>query len=154
MRQTKRVTIGDKHVWVKPYAVLAEMAEEIKDKRLIFSTLGYDVIPLMLNSCGKMIRLKSIKCRDENGNCLFEAENDRWVWHESWLTNVDPNKYPEQFEKEEKEKEETSMFVSDFSGSEENLSDAEKYFYDILPQLKEIVINAYNKGVENGKNNS
>ena len=47
------------------------------------------------------------------------------------------------------ETEEDSMFVSDFSGSKENLSDAEKFFYNILPQLKEVVVNAYNEEMKN-----
>lgn len=42
-------------------------------------------------------------------------------------------------------------FVSDFGGTVEETTPAEVYWEQVMPQIKEIVINAYNKGVEIGK---
>ena len=147
-----KVKFDDEKIWVKPYAVLADMAKHIEDKTFSFGgDCHYTFLEDMMKFCGKKITPTKIEEKTDGGEYVFRIreDNEQYYWYGGWLTNVDPTTFPEQFKAEE-----DSMFVSDFSGSEENLSDAEKYFYDILPQLKEIVINAYNKGVENGKNNS
>lgn len=147
-----KVKFDDEKIWVKPYAVLADMAKHIEDKNFSFGDdCHYTFIEDMMKFCGKKITPTKIEKKTDGGEYVFRIreDNEQYYWYGGWLTNVDPATFPEQFDVEE-----GSMFVSDFSGSEENLSDAEKYFCDILPQLKEIVINAYNKGVEDGKNNS
>ena len=147
-----KVKFDDEKIWVKPYAVLADMAKHIEDNTFSFGgDCHYTFIEDMMKFCGKKITPIKIEEKTDDGEYVFRIreDNEQYYWYSGWLTNVDPATFPEQFKVEE-----DSMFVSDFSGSEENLSDAEKYFYDILPQLKEIVINAYDKGVEDGKNNS
>ena len=147
-----KVKFDDEKIWVKPYAVLADMAKHIEDKTFSFGgDCHYTFLEDMMKFCGKKITPTKIEEKTDGGEYVFRIreDNEQYYWYGGWLTNVDPTTFPEQFKAEE-----DSMFVSDFSGSEENLSDAEKYFYDILPQLKEIVINAYDKGVEDGKNNS
>lgn len=147
-----KVKFSDEKIWVKPYAVLADMAKHIENKTFSFGgNCHYTFIEDMMKFCGKKVTPTKIVEKTDGGEYVFRIreDNEQYYWYGGWLTNVDPTTFPEQFKAEE-----DSMFVSDFSGSEENLSDAEKYFYDILPQLKEIVINAYNKGVEDGKNNS
>ena len=147
-----KVKFSDEKIWVKPYAVLADMAKHIEDKTFSFGgDCHYTFLEDMMKFCGKKVTPTKIVEKTDGGEYVFRIreDNEQYYWYGGWLTNVDPATFSEQFKAEE-----DSMFVSDFSGSEENLSDAEKYFYDILPQLKEIVINAYNKGVEDGKNNS
>jgi hypothetical protein len=128
--------IGDK-VWVKPLGAIAAAAEKRKrpgdEDRLLFSDCGYDFVPQMRKYCERQVEITDY-C---GGSCfLIKEDNGEWVWHESWLS-----------------KDLQAMYVTDFEGAfEKKATPAEIYWEQIMPQLKEIVINAYNKGVENGKN--
>lgn len=138
-----KVKFDDEKIWVKPYAVLADMAKHIEDNAFSFGgDCHYTFIEDMMKFCGKKVTPTKIEEKTDGGEYVFRIREDgeQFYWYGGWLTNVDPATSPEQFEDEE-----VSMFVSDFSGSEENLSDAEKFFYGILPQLKEVVVNAYNE---------
>lgn len=142
-----KVRIDDKKIWVKPYAVLADMAKHIEDKTFSFGGgCQYIFLEDMIKYCGKRVTPTKIEEKTNGGEFVFRINEDggQFYWYGGWLTNVNPATSPEQFETEE-----DSMFVSDFSGSEENLSDAEKFFYNILPQLKEVVVNAYNEEMKN-----
>lgn len=144
-----KVRFDDKKVWVKPYAVLANMAKCIENRVFYFDNdCKYIFLEDMIKYCGKRVTLAKIEEQTVGGEFVFRIneDNGEFYWYGGWLTNVDPTMFPERFKVEEE-----PMFVSDFSDSEENLSDGEKFFYGILPQLKEIVVNAYNKGVEDGK---
>ena len=46
---------------------------------------------------------------------------------------------------------EEPYYITDFDGTVEETTPAEAYWKQVMPQIKEIVINAYNKGVEIGK---
>lgn len=138
-----KVKFDDEKIWVKPYAVLADMAKHIEDNTFSFgSDCHYTFVEDMMKFCGKKVTPTKIEEKTDGGEYVFRIREDaeQFYWYGGWLTNVDPAISPEQSEDEE-----DSMFVSDFSGSEENLSDAEKFFYNILPQLKEVVVNAYNE---------
>lgn len=138
-----KVKFDDEKIWVKPYAVLADMAKHIEDKTFSFDgDCHYTFIEDMMKFCGKKVTPTKIEEKTDGGEYVFRIREDseQFYWYGGWLTNVDPAASSEQFEDEEE-----PMFVSDFGGSEENLSDAEKFFYSILPQLKEVVVNAYNE---------
>ena len=95
-------------------------------------------MPLRLNSvkrfCGKRVTPAKIEEKTGSGEYVFRIheDNERYYWYGGWLTNVDPIMFPGQFETKEDSVTEDPVFVSDFSDSEENLSDAEKFFYGIL----------------------
>lgn len=97
--------------------------------------------------CGKKVTLRSIECKNQNGY-VYRIEESPNYWCEQWFTDIDPNKHPEQFENSAKDETKVATYVADFDGSEEKLTPAEEYFYSILPQLKTIVVEAYNKGAE------
>lgn len=142
-----KVKFDDEKIWVKPYAVLADMAKHIEDKTFSFGgDCHYTFIEDMMKFCGKKVTPTRIEEKTDGGEYVFRIYEDsgQFYWYGGWLTNVDPNEHPEQFGfSEVSTKKEDPVFVSDFSDSEENLSDAEKFFYSILPQLKEVVVNAY-----------
>lgn len=146
-KQESLVKIDDEKVWVKPLSVITDMASEIKEGKYAFKETEYTFIPIMANACGKQIYLKSVYSKENDGNYVFKAVGNECYWYGGWLTNVDPNEHPEQFESPTSiKKEEDPIFVSDFGETEEKeLSPAEKFFYSILPQLKEVVVNAYNE---------
>ena len=145
-KQESLVKIGDEKVWVKPLSVITDMASEIDAGVLRFKETEYSFIPLMTKICGKQIILKSVYSKEKDGNYIFKAVGNECYWYGGWLTNVDPNEHPEQFESPTSIKKEDPVFVSDFGETEEKeLSPAEKFFYNILPQLKEVVVNAYNE---------
>lgn len=129
---------GDK-VWVKSLETITAAAEKPKrqgdEERLIFSAYGYDFVPPMRKYCEKQVEIDS-HCGE---NCyLIKEDGNNWVWHEAWLSKS-------------KEGLQT-VYVTDFDNTIEKTTPAEIYWEQIMPQLKEIVINAYNKGVEIGKN--
>lgn len=129
---------GDK-VWVKSLKEIEEIAEnsvaESGAKRYIFRNLGYDFIPEMYKYCDKIVTIKECK-----GNDVYAIEeDDHWNWASCWFSKDKPT---------------SVAYVSDFGGTIEEMTPAEIYWEQIMPQIKEIVINAYNKGVEDGKNNS
>ena len=140
-----KVKISDENVWVKPYAVLADMAKHIEVKTFSFGgDCPYILLQDMMKFCGKEVTLTKIEEKTDGGEYIFRIreDNEQFYWYGGWLTNVDPNEHPETSTK----KEEEQIFVSDFGGTEEKeLSPAEKFFYNILPQLKEVVVNAYNE---------
>lgn len=137
--------IGDK-VWVKPDWALAETADRIEDGNYKWDKLGYYMNSEMIRKyCGKKVTLCSVACKDENGY-VYKIEESPHYWCEQWFTDIDPNKHPEQFASPTETK--AATYVADFDGSEENLTPAEEYFYSILPQLKAIVVEAYNKGAK------
>lgn len=137
--------IGDK-VWVKPDWVLAETADVIEDGDYKWDKLKYYMNSAMVEKfCGKKVTLHSVASKDKNGY-VYKIEESPHYWCEQWFTEIDPNKHPEQFESPTEPK--AATYVSDFDGSAENLTPAEEYFYSILPQLKAIVVEAYNKGAE------
>ena len=145
-KQESLVKIGDEKVWVKPLSVITDMASEINAGILHFKETGCTFIPGMTGACGKQILLKSVYCKEKDGNYVFKAVGNECYWYGGWLTNVDPNEHPEQFDFPEvsPKKEEGPIFVPDFGETEgKELSPAEKFFYSILPQLKEVVVNAY-----------
>lgn len=151
-KQESLVKIDDEKVWVKPLSVITDMASEIKEGKYAFKETEYTFIPIMTKACGKEIVLKSVYGKEKDGNYIFRAEGDACYWYGGWLTNVDPNEHPEQFGFPEvsTKKEEEPIFVSGFDEAEEKeLSPAEKFFYGILPQLKEVVVNAYNEEIKN-----
>lgn len=126
---------GDK-VWVKTLEEIRESAEDSYElengvERYIFPSIGLDFIPGMYKYCGKQVTIKEYL-----GNDIYSIEEDgeRWKWNLSWLNVPKPVTY-----------------VSDFGGTIEETTPAEVYWEQIMPQIKEIVINAYNKGVEIGK---
>lgn len=149
-KQESLVKIDDEKVWVKPLSVITDMASEIVEGKYAFKETGYTFIPIMANACGKQIILKSVYGKEKDGNYVFKAVGNECYWYGGWLTNVDPNEHPEQFHFSEvsTKKEEEPKFVSDFDEEEKELSPAEKFFYGILPQLKEVVVNAYNEEVK------
>lgn len=146
-----KVKISDEKIWVKPYAVLADMAKHIEDKTFSFGgDCHYTFLEDMMKFCGKKVTLTKIEEKTDGGEYVFRIreDNEHFYWYGGWLTNVDPTAFPEQFGSSETstKKEEEQIFVSDFGGTEEKeLSPAEKFFYNILPQLKEVVVNAYNE---------
>ena len=128
---------GDK-VWVKSLKEIEEIAdnsvEESGAKRYIFRNLGYNFIPEMYEYCDKIVTIKECK-----GNDVYTIEEGSWHWCLCWFNKDKPT---------------SVAYVSDFGGTIEEMTPAEIYWEQIMPQIKEIVINAYNKGVEDGKNNS
>lgn len=146
-KQGNLVKIGDEKVWVKPLSVITDMASVIEEGKYAFKETNYTFIPRMIKECGKQIFLESVYGKAEDGNYIFKAAGNDYYWYGGWLTNINPNEHPEQFgSPETSTKKEEQIFVSDFGGTEEKeLSPAEKFFYNILPQLKEVVVNAYNE---------
>ena len=132
-----KLKVGDK-VWVKSLKEIEEIAdnsvEESGAKRYMFRGLGYDFVPEMYQYCNRLVTIKECK-----GNDVYAIEEGAWNWCLCWFNKDKP----------------TSVeYVSDFGGTIEEMTPAEIYWEQIMPQIKEIVINAYNKGVEDGKNNS
>lgn len=132
-----KLKVGDK-VWVKTLKEIEEIAdnsvEESGAKRYMFRGLEYDFIPEMYKYCNRLVTIKECK-----GNDVYTIEEGAWNWCLCWFNKDKP----------------TSVeYVSDFGGTIEEMTPAEIYWEQIMPQIKEIVVNAYNKGVEDGKNNS
>ena len=131
--------VGDK-VWVKTLKEIEEIAEnsaeESGDKRYIFRDLGYDFIPEMYKYCNRLVTIKG--CSSDNVYTI-EEDSGEWKWCLCWFNKDKPT---------------SVAYVSDFGGAIEEMTPAEIYWEQIMPQVREMVINAYNKGVEDGKNNS
>lgn len=127
---------GDK-VWVKTLEELEKISERVEEvncgKRYIFKSIGYDIIPEMCKYCGNQVTIKESAGEDLY---LIEEDGDHWRWASCWLNKDKPS---------------SISYVSDFGGTVEETTPAEVYWEQIMPQIKEIVINAYNKGVEIGK---
>lgn len=149
--------VGEK-VWVKPSWVLAQTADKIDELGNYFwEGLAYYMSAGMFGACGGKFTVKTVSL-DKNGCPVYVLESDDWGapppwWEESWLTNKDPERFPEQFDDDGAESKNDSplsdsFFVSDFDGTKEELSDAEKYFELILPELKKIIIDAFNEGAK------
>jgi hypothetical protein len=125
---------GDK-VWVKSLKEIEEIAdssvEESGAKRYIFRGLGYDFIPEMYKYCDRLVTIE--KCKEDD---VYTIEEGKWSWCLCWFNKDKPT---------------SIAYVSDFGGAAEETTPAEVYWEQVMPQIKEIVISAYNKGVEIGK---
>jgi hypothetical protein len=128
---------GDK-VWVKSIEEIKKAAGdtyELQDgsERYIFPSVGFDFLPKMYKYCCKQVTIKKDK-----GNDIYsiEEDDDQWNWASCWFSKDKPTPV---------------TYVSDFGGTVEETTPAEVYWEQVMPQIKEIVINAYNKGVEIGK---
>lgn len=128
---------GDK-VWVKSIEEIKKAAGDFYEtqdgvERYIFSSVGYDFIPGMYEYCNRLVTIK-----EDKGNDIYsiEEDGDHWRWASCWLNKDKPS---------------SIAYVSDFSGTIEEITPAEVYWEQVMPQIKEIVINAYNKGVKIGK---
>ena len=134
-----KLRAGDK-VWVKSLKEIEEIAERSEKKggakRFIFRALGYDFIPEMYGYCEKLVTIK--ECYSDDVYIIVEDPKE-WKWCLCWFNKNKPA---------------SVSYVSDFSGAAEELTPAEIYWEQVMPQIKEAVVNAYNKGVEDGKNNS
>lgn len=128
---------GDK-VWVKSIEEIKKAAGDSYKlengvERYIFPSIGLDFIPKMYEYCNRLVTIK-----EDKGNDIYsiEEDGDHWRWASYWLNKDKPS---------------SIAYVSDFGGTVEETTPAEVYWEQIMPQIKEIVINAYNKGVEIGK---
>ena len=90
--------VGDK-VWVKPQEVLAKMASSIEDGRYNFpGDLGFYMTKDMVAQAGNKLTIGSVEKKDKKGRYVYKLREVDWSWCECWLTNINPYKYPEQFD--------------------------------------------------------
>ena len=131
--------VGDK-VKVKSLEEIAKIAKEYDKEDEIYIFDGYyDFVEEMFKYCGKQVEIKEIKEKEfehEPCSCYIKEDNGVCNWIEDWFV-----------------KEEPSYYITDFDGTVEEITPAEAYWGQVMPQIKEIVINAYNKGIEIGKLN-
>ena len=124
--------VGDK-VKVKSLEEIAKIAKEYDKEDEVYIFDGYyDFVEEMFKYCGKQVEIEKIK-KFEHEPCSYYLKEDNGVfsWIEDWF--VEPH------------------YITDFDGTIEEITPAEAYWKQVMPQIKEIVINAYNKGVEIGK---
>ena len=131
-----RFDVGDK-VWIKSLEEIKEIAEEVKEEdgfeRCMFPSIGYDFIPNMHKYCDSQVTIREYIGND---TYIIDEDDGEWKWCLCWLS---------------KNKSTSMKYVSDFDGALEEMTPAEVYWEQVMPQIKEIVINTYNKGVEIGK---
>lgn len=126
--------VGDK-VRVKSLEEIAKIAKEYDKEDEVYIFDGYyDFVEEMFKYCGKQVEIKEIK-EIEYEPCTYYLKEDNGVfsWIEDWFVKEEP------------------YYITDFDGTVEETNPAEAYWEQVMPQIKEIVINAYNKGVEIGK---
>ena len=129
--------VGD-IVTIKPLEEIEEIAKIAKiaksydnrDGTYVFEGY-YNFIKEMFKYCGKQVEIKEI----EHELCYYRLKEDNgvFIWIEDWFVKEEP------------------YYVTDFDGTGEEITPAEAYWEQVMPQIKEIVINAYNKGAEIGK---
>ena len=126
--------VGDK-VTIKPLEEIAKIAKgyDKEDKVYIFDGY-YDFVEEMFKYCGKQVEIEKIK-KNEHEPCYYYLKEDNGVfsWLDDWFVKEEP------------------YYITDFDGTVEEITPAEAYWEQVMPQIKEIVINAYNKGAEIGK---
>lgn len=124
--------VGDK-VTIKPLEEIAKIAKEYDKEDEVYIFDGYyDFVEEMFKYCGKQVEIKEIKkIEHETYSYYLKEDNGVFSWIEDWFVE--------------------SHYITDFDGTVEEITPAEAYWEQVMPQIKEIVINAYNKGVEIGK---
>lgn len=124
--------VGD-IVTIKPLEEIAKIAKayDNRDGRYVFEGCC-DFVKEMFKYCGKQVEIEKIK-KFEHEPCSYYLKEDNGVfsWIEDWFVE--------------------SHYITDFDGIVEEITPAEAYWKQVMPQIKEIIINAYNKGVEIGK---
>ena len=124
--------VGD-IVTIKPLEEIAKIAKayDNRDGSYVFEGCC-DFVKEMFKYCGKQVEIEKIK-KVEHEPCYYYLKEDNGVfsWLDDWF--VEPH------------------YITDFDGIVEEATPAEAYWEQVMPQIKEIVINAYNKGVEIGK---
>ena len=127
--------VGD-IVTIKPLEEIAKIAKayDNRDGRYVFEGCC-DFVKEMFKYCGKQVEIEKIK-KFEHEPCSYYLKEDNGVfsWIEDWFVKEEPQHY-----------------ITDFDGTVEEITPAEAYWEQVMPQIKEIVINAYNKGVETEK---
>lgn len=126
--------VGDK-VTIKPLEEIAKIAKgyDKEDEVYIFDGY-YDFVEEMFKYCGKQVEIKEIKKIEyEPRTYYLKEDNGVFSWVEDWFVKEEP------------------YYITDFDGTVEEITPAEAYWEQVMPQIKEIVINAYNKGAEIGK---
>ena len=124
--------IGDK-VTIKPLEEIAKIAKayDNRDERYVFEGCC-DFVKEMFKYCGKQVEIEKIKKIEyETYSYYLKEDNGVFSWLDDWFVE--------------------SHYITDFDGTVEEITPAEAYWKQVMPQIKEIVINAYNKGVEIGK---
>ena len=127
--------VGDK-VTIKPLEEIAKIAKgyDKEDEVYIFDGY-YDFVEEMFKYCGKQVEIKEIKkIEHEPRTYYLKEDNGVFSWIGDWFVKEEPQHY-----------------ITDFDGTVEETTPAEAYWEQVMPQIKEIVINAYNKGAEIGK---
>lgn len=126
--------VGD-IVTIKPLEEIAKIAKayDNRDGRYVFEGCC-DFVKEMFKYCGKQVEIEKIK-KFEHEPCSYYLKEDNGVfsWIDDWFVKEEP------------------YYITDFDGTVEEITPAEAYWKQVMPQIKEIVINAYNKGVEIGK---
>ena len=127
--------VGDK-VTIKPLEEIAKIAKEYDKEDEVYIFDGYyDFVEEMFKYCGKHVEIKEIKkIEHEPRTYYLKEDNGVFSWIGDWFVKEEPQHY-----------------ITDFDGTVEETTPAEAYWKQVMPQIKEIVINAYNKGVEIGK---
>ena len=124
--------IGD-IVTIKPLEEIAKIAKayDNRDERYVFEGCC-DFVKEMFKYCGKQVEIEKIKKIEyETYSYYLKEDNGAFSWLDDWFVE--------------------SHYITDFDGTVEEITPAEAYWKQVMPQIKEIVINAYNKGVEIGK---
>ena len=124
--------IGD-IVTIKPLEEIAKIAKayDNRDERYVFEGCC-DFVKEMFKYCGKQVEIEKIKKIEyETYSYYLKEDNGVFSWLDDWFVE--------------------SHYITDFDGTVEEITPAEAYWKQVIPQIKEIVINAYNKGVEIGK---
>ena len=124
--------IGD-IVTIKPLEEIAKIAKayDNRDERYVFEGCC-DFVKEMFKYCGKQVEIEKIKKIEyETYSYYLKEDNGVFSWLYDWFVE--------------------SHYITDFDGTVEEITPAEAYWKQVMPQIKEIVINAYNKGVEIGK---
>lgn len=124
--------VGD-IVTIKPLEEIAKIAKSYDNRDGIYVFEGYyDFVKEMFKYCGKQVEIEKIKkIEHETYSYYLKEDNGQYSWIEDWF--VKP------------------CYITDFDGTVEETTPAEAYWKQVMPQIKEIIINAYNKGVEIGK---
>lgn len=127
--------VGD-IVTIKPLEEIAKIAKayDNRDGRYVFEG-RCDFIKEMFKYCGKQVEIEKIieEYGDNPRLYYIKGDNGEYSWLDDWFVKEEP------------------YYITDFDGTVEETTPAEAYWKQVMPQIKEIVINAYNKGVEIGK---
>lgn len=126
--------VGD-IVTIKPLEEIAKIAKayDNRDGSYVFEGCC-DFVKEMFKYCGKQVEIEKIKkIEHETYSYYLKEDNGVFSWLDDWFVKEEP------------------YYITDFDGTVEETTPAEAYWKQVMPQIKEIVINAYNKGVEIGK---